>query len=170
MKSGKTSTYNMLLGFRHEKAMITGHYKAIMRILLSPFVLLTLTCIGEVEGYCNLRCSVCLCMNKGFGQLTTLGLQSSYQKTWSYTRIKIRQGKPFDYKVMTIFTTHNCHFIWRLLEQKSTWKHNLSFLKAITFESQLEIKYNWSSGCYNIELALNFHVFNFMFVIEAKKT
>ena len=95
MKNGKTSNYNMLLGFRHEKAMITGHYKAIMRILLSPFVLLTLTCVGGAEGYCNLRCSVCLCMNKLSGQLTTLGLQSSYQNDVKLYKDQNKTGKTF---------------------------------------------------------------------------
>ena len=81
--------------------------------------------------YCNLvfclsiclsvSLSVCLCMNKISGQLTTLGLWSSYQKTWNYTKIKIKDRlflKPFGYKVMSMFTTRDCHFTTfrRLLE------------------------------------------------------
>ena len=108
--------------------------------------------------------SVCLCMNKLSRQPTTLGLRSSYQKTWNHTKIKIKHRlflKRFSYKVMTIFTPHHCHFTtFRRLLLANTymenWKYNALHLKAITVESQLEIKYSWSSGCYNVECTLTF--------------
>ena len=97
------------------------------------------------EGYCNQV--FCLYMKKMSGQITTLGLRSSYQKTWNYTRIKIKHmliQKPFGYKVMTNFTTGWLPFHDFLktsgIYQKSTWKHNSSCLKAIAVELQLEIK------------------------------
>ena len=66
--------------------------------------------------------------------------------------------KPSCFKVMTIFVTHSClltNFRWGLVA-KDSLKHSSSCLKPIAIDSQLEMKYNWSSGCYNLELALSF--------------
>ena len=76
--------------------------------------LLTLADVGG-EGFCNqVFCLyVCVTFIKICGQLTILGLRSSYQQTWNYTRIKTKDRhflKPFSYKVMAIFTTHDCRF------------------------------------------------------------
>ena len=125
--------------------------------------LLTLAHIGRAEGYCNqVFCVRVWCV---FYQtfwtttfVTTLELWSSYQQTWNYTRIKIKDRvflKPFGYKVMTVFTTHDCRFItfWRLLVVR---KQNSFCLKVIAVESQVEIKHDWSNDSYNTELGLSF--------------
>ena len=80
--------------------------------------------VGEVEGYCSVLCT----MNKLSGQLTTMGLRSiELPIMWNYTRIIIKDRlflKPLGYKVMTIFSTHDCHFTisFRTL-LNSKWVH-----------------------------------------------
>ena len=122
--------------------------------------LLSLACVGGAEGYCNhIFCLfVSVSSTNISGQVTTFGLRSSYQQTWNYTRIEIKDRlflKPFGYKVMTIFTTHDCrftsgskrvhgnttHLVWRLLVLKHSLKSNT-----------IEVR----TGCYNIKLALSF--------------
>ena len=82
---------------------------------------------------------------------------------------------------MTIFVTHGHYFTTfrKCLIAKEILKHNSSCLKAIVVESQLEINYSRSNGCYNIELALyklfamtvNFWLLpiHFMYVVKATK-
>ena len=93
--------------------------------------------------------------------LWTLAPWKYYQQTSNQTRIKSINKlslKPFCFKVMTIFVTHShCFTTFRKrLVAKVLLKHNSSCLKVIVVESQLEIKYSWSNGCYNIKLALSF--------------
>ena len=75
--------------------------------------LLNLTSVCGVEGTV-IRFSMCVCVSltKISGHLTTLGLGLSYQQTWKYSRIKIKDSlfwKPFGYKALTSFITHNSH-------------------------------------------------------------
>ena len=97
-------------------------------VVYNVFIIITCTC-----GFNQFTLS---------GQLTTLGLPLSYQQTWNYTRIKIKDRlslKPFGYKVMTIFTTHNCHFTTfrRLLVAKEYME---SCLKAIATCPEIVVK------------------------------
>ena len=108
-----------------------------------------------IEYYCNQVgfLSFCVCVFPKY-PITTLEFQLSCQETWTYAKIKDRIFlKSFGYKVMTIFTTHDCHFTTfrRLL----VTKEYSSCLMVIAVESQLESKYSWSSGCCNIKLALS---------------
>ena len=77
-------------------------------ILLQFLLILSfLTHIGRVEGYCNLVLCVCVCEQSFW---TTNSLVTSIKLQ---TSIKIKDRlflKLFVYKVMTIITTHNCHF------------------------------------------------------------
>ena len=75
---------------------------------------------------------------------------------------------------MTIFTTHDCHFTTfrRLLVAKEYVEKQLILLQAIAVESQLEMKYNQNSGCYDLSaMPFNFemHQFDFIHMIEATK-
>ena len=119
--------------------------------LLEHYYLLTLAHVDGAEGYCNLvfYLCVCVCVCK-HNFWTTNNIATSIELP---TDVKLykdqnkRQAFPktFGYKVMTIFTAHNCRFILSedfihvlsedFCYQKSMWKHNSTSLKAIAVET-----------------------------------
>ena len=103
--------------------------------------------------------SVCLSVRKKLGKLQTLTAQTSYWQTSNYTRIKNNNRlllKPFGYKVMTIYITHGyCFQTWEdSWAQLHTSKHNYYRIMTIASKALHQIKHNWCSPGYNIELWL----------------
>ena len=104
---------------------------------------------------------LCLSVRKKLGKLQTLTAQTSYWQTSNYTRIKNNNRlllKPFGYKVMTIYITHGfCFQPWEdSWAQLHTSKHNYYHIMTIASKALHQIKHNWGSPGYNIELAPSF--------------